>query len=179
MGKGNGHVIANTPIVVDLWTLQNIPSKCARFLTHMHAGEFPRSRAPDISHLSNCMFCVNNIINKAIHPFYIKKAYRELNLMRALDEDTRVFSILLLHWARQMFLGIPPFISYHGDVSGISSINPQFSLCIPFVCKFGVLDCPYDSVSLRVFSKGGKMMIIEMKRGANIFSTPMFIQAHI
>ena len=36
------------------------------------------------------------------------------------------------------------------------------------------------SVSFRVFSKGrgGKMMIIDMK-GANIFSAPMFILAHI
>ena len=42
-----------------------------------------------------------------------KNAYRELNLERALDEDTGVFPFLffslLLHWTRQLFLGIPLF----------------------------------------------------------------------
>ena len=36
---------------------------------------------------------------------------------RALDEDTEVFfSILLLHWVRQLFLGIPTFISDPGNL---------------------------------------------------------------
>ena len=43
--------------------------------------------------------------------YFRVKAYRELNLVRALDEDIRVSTSLLLHWARQQFLEIPPFIS--------------------------------------------------------------------
>ena len=37
----------------------------------------------------------------------------KLNLVRALNEDTRVspFTSLFLHWARQLFLGIPPFVT--------------------------------------------------------------------
>ena len=46
--------------------------------------------------------------------YSVKEPIGELNLKRALDEDTGVFSSffhLLLHWVRQPFLGIPPFIS--------------------------------------------------------------------
>ena len=43
--------------------------------------------------------------------YFRVKAYRELNLVRALDEDIRVSTSLLLHWARQQFLEIPSFIS--------------------------------------------------------------------
>ena len=38
MGKGNGHHIPNTPIVVDYWKIKGVPPKCVRFLTHMHSG---------------------------------------------------------------------------------------------------------------------------------------------
>ena len=56
--------------------------------------------------------------------YCVKKAYRKLNLERVLDKDTEVFSflssfllfLLLLHWARQLFLGIPPFISDPGNL---------------------------------------------------------------
>ena len=35
--------------------------------------------------------------------------------MSTLDEDTRVFS-LSPHWARELYLGIPPFISDPGNL---------------------------------------------------------------
>ena len=64
--------------------------------------------------------CINSITPfflHAIHYFRIK-AYRELNLVRVLYEDTRVspFTSLLLHWARHLFLEIPPFISDPGNL---------------------------------------------------------------
>ena len=52
--------------------------------------------------------------------YSVKEPIGELNLERALDEDTGVFSSFplfhLLHWARQLFLGIPPFISDPGSL---------------------------------------------------------------
>ena len=52
------------------------------------------------------------------YAYSVKEPIGELNLKRALDEDTVVFSSffhLLLHWVRQPFLGIPPFISDPGS----------------------------------------------------------------
>ena len=49
-----------------------------------------------------------------LYAYSVKEPIGELNLKRALDEDTGVFSSffhLLLHWVRQPFLGIPSFIS--------------------------------------------------------------------
>ena len=52
----------------------------------------------------------------------VKTPIGELNLEGALDEDTGVFSFffsffhLILHWVRQPFLGIPPFISDPGSL---------------------------------------------------------------
>ena len=57
-----------------------------------------------------------------LYAYSIKEPIGELNLKRALDEDTRVFLPsfpffhLLLHWVRQPFLGIPPFISDPGSL---------------------------------------------------------------
>ena len=50
------------------------------------------------------------------YAYSVKEPIGELNLKRALDEDTGVFSSFfhLLHWVRQPFLGIPPFISDPG-----------------------------------------------------------------
>ena len=31
--------IPNTPIVVDYWTIKELPANCIFFLTHAHAGE--------------------------------------------------------------------------------------------------------------------------------------------
>ena len=74
-----------------------------------------------------------------IHPFStcyaysVKKPIGELNLERALDEDIQVLESflssfphfhLLLHWVRQLFLGIPLFIS-----------DPE-SLCLFFTLIF-------------------------------------------
>ena len=56
----------------------------------------------NLIHLSTCYACS------------VKKANKELKLERALDEDS--LFLLLLHWARQLFLGMPPLIS-----------NPVFS----------------------------------------------------
>ena len=52
---------------------------------------------------------MSNLSNTSCH-IYFKIKYWELNLVRALDEDARVFffSSLLFYWARQLFLGIPP-----------------------------------------------------------------------
>ena len=36
--------------------------------------------------------------------------------VRGLDEDTRAFSTSLLHWDRQLFLGIRPLISDPGNL---------------------------------------------------------------
>ena len=51
------------------------------------------------------------------HTYTLKK----LNLERALDEDTgpgdfSFFLLTFLYWARQLFLGIPPFISDPGNL---------------------------------------------------------------
>ena len=49
-----------------------------------------------------------------LYAYSVKEPIGELNLKRALDEDTGVFSSFfhfLLHWVRQPFLGFPPFIS--------------------------------------------------------------------
>ena len=54
-----------------------------------------------------------------LYAYSVKEPIGELNLKRALDEDTGVFSSffhLLLHWIRQPFLGIPPFISDPGSL---------------------------------------------------------------
>ena len=54
-----------------------------------------------------------------LYAYSVKEPIGELNLKRALDEDTGVFSSffsLLLHWVRQLFLGIPPFISDPGSL---------------------------------------------------------------
>ena len=54
-----------------------------------------------------------------LYAYSVKEPIGELNLKRALDEDTGVFSSffhLLLHWVRQPFLGIPPFISDPGSL---------------------------------------------------------------
>ena len=53
------------------------------------------------------------------YAYSVKEPIGELNLKRALDEDTGVFSSffhLLLHWVRQPFLGILPFISDPGSL---------------------------------------------------------------
>ena len=49
---------------------------------------------------------------------FCKEPIGKLNLKRALDEDTGVFSPFfhLLHWVREPFLGIPPFISDPGSL---------------------------------------------------------------
>ena len=46
------------------------------------------------------------------------KAYRELNLVRALDEDTTVFSLFFCSTGPDscLFLGMPPFISDTGSL---------------------------------------------------------------
>ena len=57
-----------------------------------------------------------------LYVYSVKEPIGELNLKRALDKDTRVFLSsflffhLLLHWFRQLFLGIPPFISDPGSL---------------------------------------------------------------
>ena len=62
--------------------------------------------------------------------YSVKEPIGELNLKRALDEDTGVFSSFFsllsssFHWVRQPFLGIPPFISDPG------------SLCLFFILIF-------------------------------------------
>ena len=62
--------------------------------------EVPTLMAPSMDNLTQHFSYIN---------YFRIKAYRELNLVRALDEDTRVSSSsLLLHWARQLFLGISP-----------------------------------------------------------------------
>ena len=74
-------------------------------------------------HLNRPLVCRSNIF---LHTTYIHLVYsmyvkglRELNLVRALNEDTRVFSyILLLHWTRELlFEGIPLFINDPGNLS--------------------------------------------------------------
>ena len=65
---------------------------------------------------------MKNLIHHFPTCYAVKKPIGELNLERALNEDTGVFSFffsslhLLLHWVRQPFLGIPPFISDPGSV---------------------------------------------------------------
>ena len=57
-----------------------------------------------------------------LYAYSVEKPIGELNLKRALDEDTgpgvflSSFPLfhLLLHWVRQLFLGIPPFIRILG-----------------------------------------------------------------
>ena len=63
----------------------------------------------NLAHYFSCML---------LYIYFRVKAYRELNLVRAFDEDTRVSpsTSILLHWARQQFLGIPPFISDPGNL---------------------------------------------------------------
>ena len=56
------------------------------------------------------------------YAYSVKETIGELNLKRALAEDTGVFLPsfpffhLLLHWVRQLFLGIPPFNSDPGSL---------------------------------------------------------------
>ena len=52
------------------------------------------------------------------YAYSIQEPTGELKLKRALAEDTGVFSsfFYLLHWVRQPFLGIPPFISDPGSL---------------------------------------------------------------
>ena len=50
---------------------------------------------------------------------FCKRAYRGTKPEESFDEDTGVFSSffhLLLHWVREPFLGIPPFISDTGSL---------------------------------------------------------------
>ena len=58
-------------------------------------------------------------------PTYYILQYRELSLVRDLDEDTRIFSSFLSSSAplgmTAVFLGIPSFISDPGNLSGRSS----------------------------------------------------------
>ena len=86
------------------------------------------------SDFNNCTFYILKMCSGDKIPFsYMLYAYSvkepiwELNLKRALDEDTGVFSSFfnpLLHWVRQPFLGIPPFIS------------DPVSLCLFFILIF-------------------------------------------
>ena len=62
------------------------------------------------------LLCMKNLRyhSPTCYTYSVKEPIGELNLKRALDEDTGIFSSffhLLLHWVRQPFLGIPPFIS--------------------------------------------------------------------
>ena len=55
------------------------------------------------------------------YAYSVKGPIGEVNLKRALDEDKGVFFLSfsffhLLHWVRQPFLGIPPFISDPGSL---------------------------------------------------------------
>ena len=52
--------------------------------------------------------------------------------MRALGEDTRGFTSLLLHWARQLFLGIPSFISDPVNLCLLLDLCESFGSCINY-----------------------------------------------
>ena len=62
-----------------------------------------------IYHFSTCMLY---LLCNRLKSLY---AYKELYLERALDEDTGVLFVSS-HWARQLFLGIPPLIGDPGNL---------------------------------------------------------------